>query len=130
MLKWPVPLLKIGLNLWGNPDDIRYRMASRKYADLLTPVKEKSLESTVINMRQQLRASLRKSIDDILNESPEQLNRRPRIAIGNDSIASLFKLDSINTEGDGTLKPDSISSEPLPPTADSLTVEEEEEEEL
>jgi hypothetical protein len=97
ILKWPLPLIKIGLNLWGNPDDIHYRIASRKYEDMLTPVKEKSLSSTVINIRQQLYDGLRKSIDQILSEDPEtQFRQRPSIPI-NDSIQSMLELDSIQS---------------------------------
>jgi hypothetical protein len=98
ILKWPVPLIKIGLNLWGNPDDIHYRIVSRKYEDLLTPVKEKSLMSSVVNLRQQLHDGLRKSIDNILNEAPEILDRRPPIInIVNDSIQTLLEIDTIQT---------------------------------
>jgi hypothetical protein len=99
VLKWPVPLIKIGLNLWGNPDDIHYRIVSRKYENLLTPVKEKSLQSAVINLRQQLHDGIRKVIDDILNESPEIINRRlipPDIH--DDTVQTLFKLDTTEVE--------------------------------
>jgi hypothetical protein len=95
ILKWPIPLIKIGLNIWGNPDDIHYRIASRKYEDLLTPVKEKSLQSVVINLRQQFHDGLRKSIDNILNESPEIINRRLIPDTNNDTVQNLFKLDTV-----------------------------------
>jgi hypothetical protein len=95
ILKWPIPLIKLGLNLWGTPDKIHYGLASRKYADLKTPVKEQSLESTVINMRQQLHASLRKSIDDILNEAPAV--RRPLIVINDSNHKALFVVDTTTT---------------------------------
>jgi hypothetical protein len=98
ILKWPIPLIKIGLNLWGNPDDIHYALASRKYADLSTPVKEQSLESTVVNVRRQLHESLRKSIDDILNEAPERTARVRPLPIGNDAKESLFELDTTRVE--------------------------------
>jgi hypothetical protein len=96
ILKWPIPLIKIGLNIWGNPDDIHYSIVSRKYENLLTPVKEKSLQSVVFNLRQQVYDGLRKSIDDILNESPEILNRRLIPDTNNDTIQSLFKIDSVS----------------------------------
>jgi hypothetical protein len=95
ILKWPLPLIKIGLNLWGNPDDIHYRIASRKYEDMLTPVKEKSLASTVINIRQQLHDGLRKSIDQILSEDPETQFRRKSPVQINDTIQSMLELDTI-----------------------------------
>jgi hypothetical protein len=109
ILKWPIPLIKIGLNLWGNPDDIHYRIVSRKYENLLTPVKEKSLQSTVINLRQQIHDGLRKSIDDILNESPAIVNRRRIPNTNNDTLRSLFKMDTTEIE--------------LSPIADSLQLE-------
>jgi hypothetical protein len=98
ILKWPVPLIKIGLNLWGNPDKIHYSIVSRKYEDLLTPVKEKSLQSVVINLRQQLHDKLRKSFDNILDEEPERINHRLFPDVNSDTIQSLFKLDSTKIE--------------------------------
>ncbi|MDR0384996.1 MAG: hypothetical protein LBH60_02840, partial [Prevotellaceae bacterium] len=101
ILKWPLPIIKIGLNLWGNPDDIHFRLASRRYEDLLTPVKKAPLAPTVINLRQQLHSILRKSIDEILNESPETLLRqghRRSPALSSDSIQSLLKLDTVPEE--------------------------------
>jgi hypothetical protein len=106
ILKWPVPLIKTGLNLWGNPDRIHYSIASRKYANLLTPVKEKSLSPTVINLRQKLHDGLRKSIDDILNENPENINRRIIPDTDSDTLQSLFKLDTTAIE--------------VPPVADTV----------
>jgi hypothetical protein len=96
ILKWPVPLIKIGLDFWGNPDDIHYRVVSRKYENLLIPVKEKSLHSTVINLRQQLHDGLRKSIDNILNESPEIINRHLIPDVADDTIQTLLKIDTTN----------------------------------
>jgi hypothetical protein len=97
ILKWPVPLIKIGLNIWGHPDDIHYSIASRKYENLLTPVKEKSLQSVVINLRQQVHDGLRKSIDNILNESSATI--QPLVPdADNDTIQSLFQLDTVTTE--------------------------------
>jgi hypothetical protein len=98
MLKWPVPLIKIGLNLWGNPDEIHYRIVSRKYENLLTRVKEKSLESVVVNLRQQIHDGLRKSIDNILNESSEIINRRPIQVMNNDTVQTLFEVDTTKVE--------------------------------
>jgi hypothetical protein len=97
ILKWPIPLIKLGLNLWGTPDNIHYGLASRKYANLKAPVKEQSLESTVINMREQLYASLRKSIDDILNESAENLHR-PRVAMNVQEREALFGMDTVSVK--------------------------------
>jgi len=98
ILKWPVPLVKIGLNIWGDPDNIKYSLASRKYTDSATPAKEHSLESTVINVRRQMHDNLRKSIDDILNESDSFRLQRP--LINNDTLDTLFKLDTtiVNSE--------------------------------
>jgi hypothetical protein len=97
ILKWPVPLIRIGLNLWGNPDDIHYRIVSRKYENLQTPVKEKSLESVILNLRQQLHDGLRKSIDDILNESPAIMNRSI-LPDTDDTIQTLFEVDTTKME--------------------------------
>jgi hypothetical protein len=109
ILKWPIPLIKIGLNLWGNPDDIHYRIASRKYENLLTPVKEKSLQSMVINLRQQLHDGIRKSIDDILNESSINTNRHLIPNAISDTVQTLFKLDTTPVNLPALSKPDTTS---------------------
>jgi hypothetical protein len=98
ILKWPVPLVKIGLNIWGNPDDIHYGIASRKYENLMTPVKEKSLEPIIFNLRRQLHDGLRQSIDNILNESSTMINRRILPDMENDSVQTLFEVDTTNLE--------------------------------
>jgi hypothetical protein len=95
ILKWPLPLIKPGLNLWGTPNDIHYRIASRKYEDMLTPVAEKSLALTVINIRQQLHDGLRKSIDAILSEDPDaRFGQKSPVQL-NDTIQSMLELDTI-----------------------------------
>ncbi|MDR0725358.1 MAG: hypothetical protein LBF59_05035, partial [Prevotellaceae bacterium] len=70
------------------------------------PVKEKSLQPIVVNLRQQLHDGIRKSIDDILNESSKTISRRRIPNAYNDTVQTLFKLDT--TEID------------LPPAADSV----------
>jgi hypothetical protein len=94
ILKWPVPLIKVGLNLWGTPDHVHYALASRKYADLSSPAKTTSLESTVINLRRQVHESLRKSIDAILNEPAATLSRSRPSVTTNAAAETIFELDT------------------------------------
>ena len=120
ILKWSVPLVKVGLNIWGTPDNVHYGLASRKYADMSTPVKTQSLESTVLNLRQELYKTLRQNIDDILNEKPS-IRRSPLMdsAVNN----RLFSMDSVNIN----VPADSINDAPdsiNDASADSININE------
>jgi hypothetical protein len=111
ILKWPVPLIKIGLNFWGTPDKIHYSIGARKYENLLTKVKENSLESVIINLRQQLHDGLRQSINNILNEaSPEIINRSILPDTGSDTVQTLFEMDTASMKIDTvSMKADTAS---------------------
>ncbi|MDR2358737.1 MAG: hypothetical protein LBD87_02900 [Prevotellaceae bacterium] len=80
ILKWPVPLLKIGLNLTGIPGDMKIRLAKRLYSDLDDPVKKHSLYGRLFNVRQELEKQLQKDISAIINEAPASRTRRRRTA--------------------------------------------------
>ncbi|MDR2425368.1 MAG: hypothetical protein LBD59_11720 [Prevotellaceae bacterium] len=120
ILKWPVPLVKVGLNLWGTPDNVHYSLASRKYADMGTPVKTQSLESTVFNLRQQMYDALRKSIDDILNETPAP-RRSP--LMNSDMNSMLFSIDNSEPATNETNN-ENINIEPPDTIFDSATTDE------
>jgi hypothetical protein len=76
ILKWPVPLLKIGLNLTGTPDNMKIRLAKRLYADLDDPVKKHSLYGHLFNVRDELEKQLKKDIAAIIEEAPVSRTRR------------------------------------------------------
>jgi hypothetical protein len=76
ILKWPVPLIKIGLNLTGTPDNIKIRLAKRRYADLDDPAKKHSLYGHLFNVRDELEKQLKKDIAAIIEEAPASRTRR------------------------------------------------------
>ncbi len=97
VLKSPVPF-KLGLNISGTPEKIKFRLAKAKYKDMFTPAKEKSLASVQINLRQQMEEGLRKSIDEIMNAPLTASVRRPRVALSDSLQREYFRLDTTKVE--------------------------------
>lgn len=97
VLKSPVPF-KLGLNISGMPDKIKFRLAKAKYKDIFTPTKEKSLASVQINLRQQMEESLRKSIDEIMSAPLAASIRQPRVTLSDSLRQEYFQLDTTKVE--------------------------------
>ena len=53
ILKSPIPF-KLGLNISGNLDDMKFRMGKAKYKDAVTPVAIRRVDSTVVNLGDQI----------------------------------------------------------------------------
>jgi hypothetical protein len=91
ILKWPVPLIKIGLNLTGTPDDMKIRLAKRLYSDLDDPVKKHSLYGHLFNVRDELEKQLKKDIAAIIDEAPtSRIRRRPSVPAVDDTLRHRF----------------------------------------
>lgn len=54
VLKSPIPLVKLGINITGNLDDMKIRLGKAKYKDAVTPVAIRAVDSTRINMGRQI----------------------------------------------------------------------------
>ena len=54
VLKSPIPLVKLGINITGNLDDMKIRLGKAKYKDAVTPVAIRAVDSTRINMGEQI----------------------------------------------------------------------------
>lgn len=57
ILKWPIPLLKIGVNVTGNAadlDHVKIKLGKAKYKDAVTPVEIRRIDSTRINMGERI----------------------------------------------------------------------------
>ncbi|MDR2801869.1 MAG: AsmA family protein [Prevotellaceae bacterium] len=100
ILKWPVPLIKIGLNLTGTPDNMKIRLAKRLYADLDDPVKKHSLYGHLFNVRLELEKQLKKDIAAIIDEAPvSRTQRRQRATAADDTLRRrFFASDTTNVE--------------------------------
>jgi hypothetical protein len=94
ILKWPVPLIKIGLNLTGTPDNMKIRPAKRLYSDLNDPVKKHSLYGHLFNVRLEMENRLKKDIAAIIDETPAARTRRrlSAAAPGDDTLRRRFFL--------------------------------------
>jgi hypothetical protein len=93
VLKSPLPF-KLGLNISGTPDKIKFRLAKAKYKDLFTPAKKQTLASVQVNLRQQMYDHLKKTIDEIINEPSATPSFKSRLMISEDLKQEYFKLDT------------------------------------
>ena len=92
VLKSPVPF-KLGLNISGTPDDMKIRPGKAKYKNMFTVAREKQLDNTTINLRQEMNEKLQQSIQDIAGMELRQPLRRPRTEIPDSLKQSLFQLE-------------------------------------
>ena len=61
VLKSPIPI-KFGLNIRGNLDDMKFGIGKAKYKNAVTPVEIRKVDSTIVNMGQQIVQDFRKVI--------------------------------------------------------------------
>lgn len=92
VLKSPVPF-KLGLNISGTPDKMKIRLGKAKYKDMFTVARQKDLENTTINLRQEMDEKLRQSIQEIAGMELRQPMRRPRMEIPDSLRQHLFQLE-------------------------------------
>lgn len=60
ILKSPIPF-KLGLNISGNLDDMKFRLSKAKYKNAVTPVEIHKVDSTIVNMGKQIADDFRKN---------------------------------------------------------------------
>ena|GEM_PF-2255836 len=80
VLKSPIPF-RFGLNVSGNPDKYKIRLAKAKYTNLFKPAKTTSLSNTQLNIRQEFQSKLRSDIQAIIaqagaSQAPVRLGRQ------------------------------------------------------
>ena len=59
ILKSPIPF-KLGLNIRGNLDKMKFGLGRAKYKNAVTPVEIRKVDSTIVNMGQQIVTDFRK----------------------------------------------------------------------
>ncbi len=96
VLKSPVPF-KLGLNISGTPDNMKIRPGKAKYKNLFTVAREKSLDSTTINLRKEMDDKLRQSIQEVAGMELRQPMRRPRTEIPDSLKRNFFQLEDTTT---------------------------------
>jgi hypothetical protein len=74
VLKSPIPF-KFGLNLKGNPDHMKIRLAKALYKDIGDPVKKKMLYGVLFNLRNAMERKIKKDIETIINQEPVRRTR-------------------------------------------------------
>jgi hypothetical protein len=115
VLKSPIPF-KFGLNLKGNPDRMKIRLAKALYKDIGDPAKEKLLYGVLFNLRNAMEQKIRTDIETIINREPVRRTRTGRGTPPNrpsppmdDSLRLFFASDTT-----GVLPVDSLHVEELP----------------
>ncbi|MDR2913670.1 MAG: AsmA family protein [Tannerella sp.] len=117
VLKSPVPF-KLGLNISGTPDNMKIRPGKAKYKNLFTVAREKSLDSTTINLRREMDDKLRQSIQEIAGMELRQPMRRPKMEIPDSLKHNFFQLEdttavSLLPTGSTEIITDTIAEEVL-----------------
>jgi hypothetical protein len=74
VLKSPIPF-KFGLNLKGNPDRMKIRLAKALYKDIGDPAKEKLLYGVLFNLRNAMEQKIKTEIETIINREPVRRTR-------------------------------------------------------
>ncbi len=90
VLKSPVPF-KLGIDVSGNLDKFKYKITKCKYKDILKPVKVKELDDIRINLRKEIRESIRKRL---LENAPELANRSSEESSG-DSLVTIQAVEAV-----------------------------------
>ena len=67
VLKSPVPF-KLGIDITGNLDDFKYKITKCKYKDIFKPAREAEMDSIRIDIRKEIRAAIRKQIEEAAPE--------------------------------------------------------------
>ena len=77
VLKSPIPF-KFGINIYGNPDDMHFRFGGAKYKDTLTFESVKIVDTTRINLREQINTAFSRGAKAAL-KSDLNFNNRPSV---------------------------------------------------
>ena len=100
VLKSPIPF-KFGLNLKGNPDHMKIRLAKALYKDIGDPVKKQSLYGMLFNLRSAMEQKIKNDIEAIINREPvrrirtdERLLANRRTPAIDDSLRVFFASDT------------------------------------
>jgi hypothetical protein len=114
VLKSPIPF-KFGLNLKGNPDHMKIRLAKALYKDIGDPVKKRSLYGVLFNLRNAMERKIKADIETIINKEPVRRTRPDEQLLSNraatpmdDSLRVFFVSDTTGVPPIDSLKTDDL----------------------
>lgn len=118
VLKSPIPF-KFGINIYGNPDDMHFRFGGAKYKeDDLRAEMVEIVDTTRINLREQINSALRRGANAALRSNLNVGNRRPnmRRMVEDAEDDNLTAADSLQMMQQGLIeRPDTTAvSQPVP----------------
>ena len=95
VLKSPLPF-KIGIDVFGNVDDIKFRLKRPKYKNIFSASSRKQLDKERINIRENIYKTLQKEIHmGTLFVSEKDLNKIDSMAVMDIEPDSVMEVDSI-----------------------------------
>jgi hypothetical protein len=124
VLKSPVPF-KFGLNLKGNPDHMKIRLAKALYKDIGDPVKTRSLYGVLFNLRNAMERKIKNDIETIINREPVRRTRPDERTVANRATAPMEDSLRVFFVSDTTGVPplDSLKASDLVVLQDSIAVQ-------
>ncbi len=121
VLDSPIPF-KFGINIYGNPDDMHFRFGGAKYKDGMAGELVQIVDTTRINLREQINAAFRRGARAALR-SELRVNRRPDIRkeMSENENDTLSSSDSLKLIQEGMIeKPQTApTSIPAPDTSNA-----------
>ena len=121
VLDSPIPF-KFGINIYGNPDDMHFRFGGAKYKDGMAGELVQIVDTTRINLREQINAAFRRGARAALR-SELRVNRRPDIRkeMSENENDTLSSSDSLKLIQEGMIeKPQTApTSIPAPDTGNA-----------
>lgn len=106
VLKSPIPF-KFGINIYGNPDDMHFRFGGAKYKeDDLKAQMVEIVDTTRINLREQINSALRRGADAALRSELRVNGRRPdmRNMVDDAEKDELTPADSVQLMQEGLIE--------------------------
>lgn len=118
VLKSPIPF-KFGINIYGNPDKMHFRFGGAKYKDQMAREQVKIVDTTRINLREQINSAFRRGAKAAL-KSDLQFGSRPTISkdLNMDTTTHFTHEDSVQMINGGF-----IPAPPAPKVETSATTQ-------
>lgn len=117
VLKSPIPF-KFGINIYGNPDKMHFRFGGAKYKDNMAREQVKIVDTTRINLREQINSAFRRGAKAAL-KSDLQFGSRPTISsdLSMDTTSHFSHEDSLQMIQGGFIPAPPAPVQPAQPAA-------------
>lgn len=94
VLKSPIPF-KFGINIYGNPDKMHFRFGGAKYKDNMAREQVKIVDTTRINLREQINSAFKRGAKAALKSDLNFSNRPSNVKLDEDTATHFTHEDSV-----------------------------------